>query len=419
MRRATWVRGLVGAFLALVMLVIGFFAGVEAERNAVLPGSIVREPADAAPVASVFWQSWNLVKEHYVDRTAVEPKRMIYGAVGGMLDSLGDAGHTRFLSPEDLRMEREVLAGTLEGIGAELGIRGGQPIIVAPIPGSPAQRAGVRPGDVIVRVDGREVVGLTIQQIVNLVRGPAGTSVTLTVLHRGDTTLTDITIVRAKITVPNVSWIILPETEVAHVLISQFGERTANQLAAALTDARANGATAIILDLRNNPGGLLNEAVGVASQFLSGGNVLLSQDAQGRRTPYAVQPGGVALDMPVVVLINEGTASSAEIVAGALQDHQRGPLIGITSFGTGTVLSTYPLKDGSAILLGTDEWLTPNGREIWHHGVTPDQSVALPPDAVPLIPNEESGMTAVQLQASQDQQLLTALREITSSASTP
>ncbi|MBI4319234.1 MAG: S41 family peptidase [Chloroflexi bacterium] len=410
--RGSWVRGSARVLLALVLLATGFVAGGAAERVGAVPSLVASEPSSATPFAGVLWEAWNLVEQHYVDRAAVDPRQMTYGAIDGMLGSLGDAGHTRFLSPEDLKKEEEALSGRLQGIGATLGLRDGAPTIIAPIPGSPAQRAGLRPGDIIVRVDDKDVAGLSIEQIVNLIRGPAGTPVSINVFHRGEMNLQEITIVRAHITVPNVSWSILPDTQVAHVLISMLGERTTEELRSALTEARSMGATAIILDLRNNPGGLRDEAVGVASQFLQEGNVLLEQDAQGRRVAHRVRRGGVATDVPLVVMINEGSSSGAEIVAGALQDHQRGLLVGARTVGTGTVLSMFGLSDGSAVMLGTKQWLTPDGRQIWHQGVAPDVPVSLPVGAIPLFPGEESGLTFEELQASQDAQLLAALREL-------
>ncbi len=396
----------------LVLLGAGFVGGVAADRTDLVPGATYYEPQSVASTFSIFWQAWDLVQQYYVDRAAINSTQMTYGATQGMLNSLGDIGHTRFLSPQALKQENESLAGHLQGIGAELSTQNGQPTIVAPIPGSPAQKAGIRPGDTIVRVNGQTVTGLTLDQIVNLVKGPAGTSVTLTVLHKGQTTLTNITVVRAQITVPSVTWAQLPGTAVGHVLISQFGLGCTQDLIKALQDAQSKGIKGIVLDLRNDPGGYRDEAIGVASQFLTSGNVLLEQNAQGKRTPYPVKPGGIAPNLPMAVLINEGTASSAEIVAGALQDHKRGPLVGMTTFGTGTVLSTFPLSDGSAILLGTEEWFTPNGRQIWHHGITPNIQVSLPNGAVPLLPEEETGMTPEQLQSSHDTQLLRALQEV-------
>ncbi len=399
------------ALLVVLALVIAAFAlGVSLERSGVLPG------ASQAPAADhefdTFLQAWNLVQDDYVDRSAVDSTRMAYAAISAMLDTLGDVGHTRFLSPAALKEEQDLLAGNLEGIGAEVTIENGQPTIVAPIPGAPAQKAGLRPADVIQKVNGQSVAGSTLDQVLSLIRGPAGTTVTLTVLHKGDTTPADISIVRAKITVPSVSWALLPGTSVAHVLVQQLAEHATDELVAALNDAREKGGTAIVLDLRNDPGGLRDESVGVASQFLKEGNVLLEQDATGQRTAFPVRPDGVAVDIPLVVLVNAGTASAAEIVAGAVQDQQRAPLVGETTFGTGTVLSTFQLSDGSAILLGTSEWFTPNGRQIWHHGIVPDVPIALPAGAVPLTPDDEAQLTPVDLQASQDTQLLRALAEL-------
>lgn len=370
----------------------------------------------------VFWQAWNLVKKDYVDQKATDSQTMMYGAIEGMLNSLGDVGHTRFLTPQQLQDEQQSLSGQLEGIGAEVSVKNGQPVVVAPIPGAPAQKAGIRAGDVIVKVDGKDVSNMALDDLVNLIRGPAGTKVTLTVIHSGDTAQTDITIVRAKITVPSVTWSMLPGTTYAHILVSQFASNATADLVSAINDAQQAGATAIVFDLRNDPGGLLDEAIGVTSQFVKQGNVLLVQNAKGDRTPMPVRGGGKATTIPMVTLINNGTASASEIVAGALQDHKRSQMIGDTTFGTGTVLSTYHLSDGSAILLGTEEWLTPNGRQIWHNGITPDIKVSLPSGVTPLTPEQETGMTIQQLQNSKDTQLLKAIQVLngeTGTSSTP
>lgn len=367
------------------------------------------EPSQARPVFGIFWQAWGLVDKYYVDQKAINPKEMTYGAIEGMLDSLGDVGHTRFLSPEDLKIEQSFIAGRLEGIGAEVSLKNGQPIIVATIDGSPAQKAGLRPGDVIVRVNGQDVSRWTIEQVVTRIRGAPGTTVHLTVIHPGQYTLTEITIVRAEVKVPSVTWHVLPESKMAHIRISQFGEKASEQLLEALQAARQAGVQALIVDVRNDPGGLLDQSINAVSQFLSSGNVLLEQDRSGKRTPYPVKPGGIATAIPLAVLVNGGTASAAEIFAGAIQDNRRGVIIGEHTFGTGTVLSTFTLQDGSAILLGTSEWLTPNGKLIKGNGITPNIVVKLPSDVIPLTPGAESDMTEAQILHSSDTQLLKAI----------
>ncbi|HVX29229.1 MAG TPA: S41 family peptidase [Nitrolancea sp.] len=417
-RRRIWATIAITIVLVLALSSASFTAGYVVGHSNAQPAAATTPSTTNVPGFEIFWQAWDLVRKNYVDQKAIDDKTLTYGAIQGMINALGDSGHSRFLTPEDLRDEQQSLSGQLEGIGAEVSMRDGQAVIVAPIAGSPAQKAGVMAGDVILKVDGNDVSGKSLDDIVNIIRGPAGTSVTITVIHEGQTAQTDITIVRAKINVPSVTWAMLPGTTTAHILVSQFASNATAGLVSAINDAKDKGATSIVLDLRNNPGGLLDEAIGVTSQFVKQGNVLLVQDAQGKRTPVTVRSGGNGLDIPMVVLVNNGTASAAEIVAGALQDHQRAKVIGVTTFGTGTVLSTYHLSDGSAILLGTEQWLTPDGRQIWHNGIKPDIDVELPTGATPLTPDQESNMTADQLQQSQDAQLLRALQEL-NNPSTP
>jgi carboxyl-terminal processing protease len=275
--------------------------------------------------------------------------------------------------------------------------------------GSPAQRAGLRPGDIILKVDGQNVVDLPLDEVVGHILGPAGTQVTLTILEPKTGNMRDVTLERAKITIDNVTWQQLPGTTIAHVRVSAFSKGVTQDLKDTLAEVQGQGMTGLVLDLRSNPGGLLDEAVGVASQFLEEGNVLLVKDARGKTSPVPVQAGGTAVDIPVVVLVDQGTASSAEIVTGALQDAERATVVGETTFGTGTVLQEFPLSDGSVLLLATQEWLTPKGRVIWHRGLEPDVTVALPSDAEPLLPLTERGLTAEQLRDSSDAQLLRAL----------
>jgi carboxyl-terminal processing protease len=274
----------------------------------------------------------------------------------------------------------------------------------------------LRPGDIILKVDGENIAGLPLVKSVEKILGRAGTSVVLTILTPSSGFTRDIKIVRASVTVHNATWLELPGTGIALVRVAGFSRGTTKELRTILktvTDRRLQG---IILDLRNNPGGLLGEAVGTASQFLEQGTVLQVKNAGGKITPISVESGGVLPDLPVVALVNEGTASGAEIVAGALHDNQRATLVGETTFGTGTVLEEFALSDGSALLLAVQEWLTPDGHTIWHRGISPDIVVGLPPLAFPLLPASISRLTAEGLRKTEDAQLLRALQIITKAA---
>jgi carboxyl-terminal processing protease len=335
-----------------------------------------------------------------------------------MVDALGDTGHSRFLSPQMVTEENNFTNGSFEGIGAEVMLNNnGQVIIVAPFDGSPAQAAGVKPGDIILKVNGVDMTGLSLSEVVSKVLGPAGTQVTITFQDPLTNATREVTITRAKITLQNVTWVMLPGTTIADVRLAAFSQGVTNDLQAALKQIQAQGATSIILDLRNNPGGLLNEAVGVTSQFLGAGNVLLVKNAQGQEQAIAVKSGGLAINIPMVVLVNQGTASAAEIVAGALQDAHRATLIGDITFGTGTVLNSFSLSDGSQILLATEEWLTPAGRVIWHKGIAPDVGVSLATTISPFLPESGHAMTVAQLQSSGDTQLLKAISTLSQGAS--
>ncbi len=393
--------------LLVLVLGLGLTAGIVIDRQFFVPDPSI--PSDASMNFGLIAEAWNSIQKVYVDRPAVDPQKLTYGAISGMVDALGDTGHSTFLTPDMLKEEQNFTKGQFEGIGALLEMKDGHATIVAPMDGSPAQKAGLKPGDVIIKVDGEDVAGLPLNEIVDRVLGPAGTKVTLTILDPQTNETNDVTITRAHIELHNVTWRMLPGTTIAHVRIAAFSQGVTTELKSALKAAQQQGATGLILDLRNDPGGLLNEAISVASQFLSNGNVMLEKNAQGETKPLPVKSGGVALDIPMVVLINNGTASAAEIVAGALQDASRATIVGETTFGTGTVLNQFKLSDGSALLLATEEWLTPKGRTIWHKGISPDIMVALQADSIPLIPETEQGMSTEQINNSGDGQLLKAI----------
>lgn len=403
--------------LAFVLL-IGFSAGVMVDRQVLLPitgpGSLFSDPA-ATPApdtidAALIREAGEIIRNNYADRETLADTNLTYGALTGMVEALGDTGHSRFMSPDVVASEARQIQGEFEGIGALLNVNeAGNPIILAPMDDSPAQRAGLRPGDIIQAVDGEDVSHSPLSEVVRRVLGPAGTQVTLTIRSPETNEVREVVITRAKIVIRNVTWQMLPGTEVAHVRIAAYSNNVTSDLIAALAEAQAQGARGILLDLRNNPGGLLDEAVGVVSQFLADGDVMQTKDAQGRVRSVPVKGDGQATEIPLVVLINQGSASAAEITAGALQDYGRATLVGETTFGTGTVLNQFRLSDGSALLLATELWLTPKGRVIWHQGIAPDVAVELPADITPSIPETERDLTAAGMQTLEDVQLLRGL----------
>ena len=296
-----------------LLLVTTFLLGVFLDRSGWLPGVYDREPPGLGHTFAPFWEAWNLVRDHYVDQKNVQPVKMTHYAIAGMLESLGDEGHTGYLAPEDVKRMNSDLKGEMEGIGARISMRKRMPIILQTMPNSPARRAGLKSGDVLIDVNGKPVARESLQQIVEKVRGQAGTEVQLRVLRDGQQL--EVPITRGKVEVPDVSWHMLPGHSFAHVLIQSFGDKADEQLRAALKDAREQGAKGVLLDLRGNPGGLKDQAVKVTSEFLKGGDVFIDQDAHGNRTAVPVVAGGTAIDTPICVLIDGGTASARPEIA--------------------------------------------------------------------------------------------------------
>ena len=410
----TRVKILIVVVLFFVITSTAFGAGLVIGHIGLPDGLAGAGPASGGVPAGeaefdTFWQAWDLVQEYFVDREALDETRLEYGAIEGMIQALGDEGHTAFLTPEEMERRQSDLSGTFSGIGALLGVRDGLPLIVAPFDGSPADRAGIKAGDIIMEVDGQDVTLLPLDDIVERIRGEEGTVVVLTVLRPDDGESLEIQITRGEIVVPTATWALVPGTDVALIRLSQFSANAEEQMIQALRGAEEAGAEALIVDVRNNPGGLLDQAIRVTSQFVTSGNVLLEEDAQGQRKPYPVKPGGIAPEIPLVVLVNQGSASSAEIFAGAIQDHERGLIVGETTFGTGTVLRPFTLDDGSGLMLGTSQWLTPDGRLIRKQGIEPDAIVEMPMGTATLQPGEVRELTANELLESEDLQLLKAL----------
>ncbi len=404
----------IGALVALA-LVVTFTAGIGVGRLVTPSGA--SDGATPNPASSLkptefglIREAWDTLHAQFVGRDELDDRALIYGAIEGLTGAVGDTGHTDFMTPEERQERNDSLSGSYVGIGVRIEPDdAGLPRIIGVFEGSPAEKAGLAPDDIIVAVDGRRAEDASIDQVASWVRGEAGTTVEITVRTGGDGPERTVMIVRADVPLQPVSWTLVPGTTTALIRLDQFSNGAADDVVQALKDARAQRATRVVLDLRGNPGGYVNEAVGVASQFLTDGLVYIERNAADERTEHPVSPDGVATDLPLVVVVDGNTASSAEIVSGALQDADRATIVGETTFGTGTVLGEFDLSDGSALRVGTVEWLTPTGRRIWHEGIAPDVPITLPDGVQPLGPDDVARLTAAAVGSIADTQLARAL----------
>jgi carboxyl-terminal processing protease len=400
-------RNSVARILILVAMLLATAFGAYMFGRSQSPATL--DQADRKNLA-LYAEALDTVRNNYVDQRDIDPKKETYGAIEGMLETLGDDGHTRFLTPEEREQNDQSLSGTYVGIGVQLEEENGEVVVAAPIEGSPAEEAGISSDDVIVAVDGKSVRGADVSEVVEKVKGPEGTSVELTVRHEGGRRKYDLQ--RAEIKSPVASWVLVPGTDVALVLLSSFSDNSAQQLQKAFEEAKAAGARHFILDLRNNPGGRLDQAVEMAGYFLEPQSVVyIRKDASGGREEITVEGDPESTNAPLAVLVNENSASSAEILAGALRDNGRAPVIGETTFGTGTVLSEFVLRDGSSILLGVAEWLTPDGDFIRETGITPDVRVPLGEGTEPLTPDDVRALSREEILA-KDAQLRKAYEKL-------
>jgi carboxyl-terminal processing protease len=323
---------------------------------------------------NVIGETWHLLSQDYVNKSALDPDSLSRGAVEGMLEALGDP-YTAYIDSYDLGFSD--IEGSFEGIGAMVSIEDGNLTVVSPIAGGPAEKQGVRAGDKILEIDGESTSDMSLTQAILKIRGPESTTVILLILHQGDTEPVSIEIVREVINLSSVSVNMLP-SDIAVIKITQFASNTSSEFRSALNEALANEPKGIILDLRNNPGGYLHIVVDIADEFLDGGVVLYEADDEGNIIKdYEASSGGLAVDVPLAVLVNNGSASGSEVLAGAIQDRGRGPLIGTKTFGKGSVDVLLALKDGSALYMTTARWLTPDKRLIEGVGLTPDIEVEI------------------------------------------
>jgi len=392
---------IVGAIIAVILLAGAFSGGFitarvtapEQANLSLLQGDVPNiqqgdatlsaagAPQDLKELFAPFWQAWNLVHEQYVQQP-VDNEILMRGAIRGMLDSLGDP-HTSYLDPEEYKALNTSLQGeeTYEGIGAWVDTRGDYLMVISPMPGSPAEKADLHTGDKIIAIDGEDMTGVDGELVRKKVLGPAGSTVRLTIAREGVEPF-DVSIVRENITVPSIESRMLDDN-IAYMRLFIFGDTAGDDLRNTLKEMLAKNPDGIILDLRNNGGGYLDSAVDVVSEFVDKGVVMYEEYGDGTRKPLEAHKGGLATKIPLVVLINEGSASASEIVAGALQDMQRGKLVGATSFGKGSVQmpSTLTNNEG-AVRITIARWLTPNGRTIHGVGLTPDYEVPITNDDI-------------------------------------
>jgi carboxyl-terminal processing protease len=365
----------------------------QAPAETPLSGTLTPETRD--DLFAPFWEVWDILHEDFVDQP-LDNTALMRGAIRGMLDALGDE-HTAYMDPDEYRQANMGLEGSYEGIGAWVDTDSEYLTIISPMPGSPAEKAGLEPGDQIIAIDGEDMTGIDGNLVIRKVLGPAGSTVVLTIAREGAEDPFDVTVTRGSIEIPSVESNLVEEG-IGYVRLYSFGENTNRDLEKALRSLKAADARSVILDLRGNGGGYLDTAIEVSSQFISQGEIVTERFGDGREQVYKAAAGGLATDWPMAVLIDGGSASASEIVAGAIQDAGRGKLIGETSFGKGSVQNWVPLKDDQgAVRVTIARWYTPNGRQIHGQGLEPD--IAVP-------------FTEADAQADRDPQLDRALEVI-------
>lgn len=353
--------------------VLGYLRKTDLKSDEALKVIIDRTAHPQTISFNLFWNVWDILKEKYVTQPVAE-QDLLYGAISGIVASLNDP-YSVFLEPELTQKFSEEITGTFEGIGAELGIKDEQLVIIAPLPDTPASKAGLEAGDKILAINGLDTAGITVDYAVNLIRGEAGTEVVLTILKGNETEAQEIKIIRDKIKIASVTWEMKGDT--AYIKISHFNNDTGTRFAEISQELLLKSPQGLILDLRNNPGGYLDRAISIASKFIEDGPVVLEKFADGTIKKYNAEGQANLKNLRTIVLINEGSASAAEIIAGALQDYGLAQVIGEKSFGKGSVQDWQAFSDGSSLKLTVAYWLTPQERSIEGNGITPDVEIEM------------------------------------------
>lgn len=377
-------------FLVVILVSASFYGGVfysqykaaktnktDIIQNLLFESHSKDQPKDVN--SDLFWEAWNLVTEKYVDSSKIDKNEMLYGAISGMIKSLGDP-FSSFMNPEESRQFSEDMQGTFEGIGTEIGVKNDILTVIAPIEGTPADQAGLKAGDMILKIDDSVTTDMTVDEAVAKIRGPKGTQVKLTVLREKNGNPKEINIVRDTINVKSVK-VEFKDNSIAVVRISKFGDDTSFEFNRAANEIISRKALGIILDLRNNPGGYLETAVETASKFIPKDALVVSEeDREGSRNEYKAKGGDILKGIPVAVLVNGGSASASEILAGALRDDLGAKLVGNKTFGKGSVQQLEKMTGGSSLRITIARWLTPKGDYIMEKGIEPDISVDLSDD---------------------------------------
>jgi carboxyl-terminal processing protease len=374
------VRKVIPALAVILLVTISFFAGYgTAIRSA--NGTAHAGDSQAAPSPEIdqyfqlFWEAWNIIDRDFYDRKALDTQKRTYGAIAGMVEALGDP-HSGFSNPQQSAIESSDLRGSFDGIGATLEMLDRYIVIVAPLPDTPAEKAGIRAGDIITEVNGQKTEGLSLNEVVNRIRGPRGSEVELAIVRQGQREPIKFSIVRSEIKLVAVKAEI-KAGDIAYVRLTSFTETATKSLIDELKKVLESKPSAIVLDLRNNPGGLLQTSVEISSIFQPKGVVLYEEDKEGKRITFDAQPMSLHTTLPLVVLINRGSASASEIVAGALKDNGRAKLVGQRTFGKGSVQIVRNLSDKSTLRVTIANFFSPNGNKINLVGVDPDVVVDL------------------------------------------